>query len=510
MFLDHFQPRTERLAAFWIVSSRDCPQEMGTDPWPCLKVRHFDDTGELVETDPSILFQQTVGQPVLIQVQGSLTTPDVALGGLLWTHSWLERNRAMLPGTVVIAFDWPSQRVYRNDVRDINEKGRRAYIAAYHLARFIQGFPPESRVCVLGQSYGGRVVPSALHLLGGGSLNSQSHDPEIALPTTRPDLHLRAIVLAGASDHTWLDPGARLDHALNACEGLLNLYNRRDEALRFYLLLFRSGHHYALGASGSRTATSTGSVRSRLVMPSKTCTTSLAGNTACSMPSPILRSGGGSPLTSGLRSPARSPSAQRSHPRGCPHGEARTKSFAVPTWRYSELRCRSYREHVTTTLIPRSFTLQPGEPEHSRVRFKSSPPVADTLDTAPFAHRGEGFQVLVFSRFPAFAGCAFTAGSGLVEGVTTGSRGRIRDGKPSRQEWSRTDEWIGQADPRSGQNACDRSRAGASEGPACSGVRVAGRATAPECRMDRAARFADVGRGPGPGSRCLRRCTRSR
>lgn len=250
VLLDHFQPRPERVAAFWIVSTRDCPQEMGTDPWPCLKVRHFDDRGELVKVDPSVLFAQTAGKPVLIQVQGSLTTPDVALGGLLWTHSWLQKNHAMLPETVVIAFDWPSQRVYRSDIRDINEKGRRAYVAGYHLARFVQGFPSESRICLMGQSYGGRVVPSALHLLGGGSLNSQDHDPLIGLPMVRSDLHLRAIVLAGASDHTWLDPGARLDHCLHGCEALLNLYNRRDEALQFYPFLFRSGHHHALGKVG--------------------------------------------------------------------------------------------------------------------------------------------------------------------------------------------------------------------------------------------------------------------
>jgi hypothetical protein len=156
----------------------------------------------------------------------------------------------MLPETVVIAFDWPSQRVYRNDVVDVNEKGRRAYVAGYHLARFVQGFPAESRICLLGQSYGGRVVPSALHLLGGGSLNSQDDDTPIYLPSVRPDLHLRAIVLAGASDHTWLDPGARLDRALNSCEALLNLYNRKDEALRYYPLVCRSGHHLALGRVG--------------------------------------------------------------------------------------------------------------------------------------------------------------------------------------------------------------------------------------------------------------------
>jgi hypothetical protein len=250
VLLDHFAPRPDRVERFWIVSTRECLQEMGTDPWPCLKVRHFDARGELVEVDASVLLAQTPGRTVFIQVQGSLTTPDVALGGLMWTHSWLARNRALPPDSVVIAFDWPSQRVYRNDVRDINEKGRRAFVAGYHLARFVQGFPPESRICLLGQSYGGRVVTSALHLLGGGSLNSQDRDPWVGLPALRADHHIRAIILGAASDHTWLDPGARLDRTLQGCEGLLNLYNRMDEALMLYPLLVRSNHHRALGQVG--------------------------------------------------------------------------------------------------------------------------------------------------------------------------------------------------------------------------------------------------------------------
>ncbi len=250
VFLDHFRPRPERVERFWVVSTRDCPQVMGTDPWPCLKVRHFNADGELVEFDPSALLAQTAGRPVLIQVQGSLTTPDVALGGLLWSHSWLQWNRALPPDAVVIAFDWPSQRVYRNDVRDINEKGRRAYVAAFHLALFVQQLPANTRVTLLGQSYGGRVVTSALHLLGGGALNSQDHDPDVALPGSRPDLRVRAIILGAASDHNWLDPGARLDRCLHGCEGLLNLYNRKDEALRLYPMLIRSNHHHAIGRVG--------------------------------------------------------------------------------------------------------------------------------------------------------------------------------------------------------------------------------------------------------------------
>jgi len=250
VFLDHFQPRPERVERFWVVQTRACPQEMGTDPWPRLKVLHFNAHGELAERHPDELFAQLAGRVVLVQVQGSLTTPDTALGGMLWTRSWLERNKALQDGAVVIAFDWPSQRIYRSDVKDINEKGRRAYVAAYHLARFLQAFPAGSRVCLLGQSYGGRVVPSALHLLGGGELNSQDRDPPVRLPTLRPDIRVRAVVIAGASDHDWLDPDKRLGRALHGCEGLLNLYNRKDEALRLYPFLLRSGHRRALGRVG--------------------------------------------------------------------------------------------------------------------------------------------------------------------------------------------------------------------------------------------------------------------
>ncbi len=107
-----------------------------------------------------------------------------------------------------------------------------------------------SRICLLGQSYGGRVVPAALHLLGGGCLNSQDRDPYVRLASLRPDLQLRGVIVGGATDHDWLDPGQRLDHALLGCQAFLNLYNRRDEALTLYPLLIRSGHRHAIGRIG--------------------------------------------------------------------------------------------------------------------------------------------------------------------------------------------------------------------------------------------------------------------
>lgn len=125
-------------------------------------------------------------------------------------------------------------------------KCRRAFVAGYHLARFLQAFPEGSRVSLVGQSYGGRVVPSALHLLAGGEL-SDGRSPPVRLPDRRPDLRVRAVAVAGAIDRHWLDPGERL-----GCEAFLNLYDSHDRVLIFYPLLVTGDQHKAIGRAGLR------------------------------------------------------------------------------------------------------------------------------------------------------------------------------------------------------------------------------------------------------------------
>jgi hypothetical protein len=215
-----------------------------------LKVLQFDSAGRLIERGANELLAQATGRPVLIQVQGNLTTPDVALGGLLWTHTWLDHHQALPPDVVVIAFDWPSERIYPTEVRDVNAKAPRAELAGYHLARFVQAFPAHSRVCLLGHSYGGRVVASALHLLGGGSVRGWHDKTEVRLHESRPDLHVRAVMIEGSGDHNWFNPGEKFDRVLAGCEGLLNLYNRRDRVLQLYPLQVDSQWRRSFGQVG--------------------------------------------------------------------------------------------------------------------------------------------------------------------------------------------------------------------------------------------------------------------
>jgi hypothetical protein len=246
VLLDHFAPRPERVANLWVVQEWECPQELGTETWPALKVLHFDAQGHLVPCDPRLLLAQVVGRPVLILAQGNLTTPDVALGGLLWTHSWLTRHHALPPDAVLISFDWASARTSSRRVVDINEKGRRGIVGGYHLANFLQTFPPGTRVCLLGHSFGGRVILSALHLLAGGALRDRAGGTPVRLCQSCPDLHLRGVIVEAAIDHDWLDPGERLGSSLAACEALLNLYNSRSTPVRLYPLLWNSDHHRSL------------------------------------------------------------------------------------------------------------------------------------------------------------------------------------------------------------------------------------------------------------------------
>jgi hypothetical protein len=229
-------PRPELVGRYWVVETRGCPQEMGTDPWPCLRVSQFDGGG-FVPRDPSMWLAQAAGRPVVVVVHGNLVEPALAINAGVWAQDYLDRYGALPPDAVVVAFSWPSQRVYDHDVRDLAEKVRRAHVAGWHLARLLTAFPPASRVCLVGQSNGGLAVTAALHLLGGGCLDDLSGSPPVRLPELRPDLRLRAVAIQAVVPHFGLNPGRRFDRALARCEGYLNLYSPHDEALDLALPL---------------------------------------------------------------------------------------------------------------------------------------------------------------------------------------------------------------------------------------------------------------------------------
>ena len=133
-------------------------------------------------------------------------------------------------------------------IRDANDKARLAFVAGYHLARFLQGFAAGSRIILVGHSHGGLVALSAFQLLAGGMLDTG--EEATVLREASPSLRLRAVVISAGIDRDWLDPGGRLDHAVGASEGVLCLYNQLDPILVVHPFGRYSDRRRALGKSG--------------------------------------------------------------------------------------------------------------------------------------------------------------------------------------------------------------------------------------------------------------------
>ncbi len=235
----------------WVVHTRACDQKVASDPFSSMTVGRFDATGEPLEgAVPETLLARMSDRPSVFLIHGYGYGYRDAVEEAVEVRAGLEAAGGLPPDALFIVFDWPSERELADLYTDLSEKARRTRVASYHLARFLQESPPGSRICLLGQSDGGRVALTTLHLLSGAVLPPFWFDPAIQLTSGRPDLHLRGVILDGAAGHHWLDPGERLGQALSATESLLNLRNSGDYALAFYIFGTYTGFRGAIGRVG--------------------------------------------------------------------------------------------------------------------------------------------------------------------------------------------------------------------------------------------------------------------
>ncbi len=200
------------------------------------------------EREPAELQARAGARPVIFLIHGSYYPADRAISEGIRICDNLVAGGAVTPDAIVVEFERPSERLYRNLVRDLNHKTHRAFVAGYHLARFLQGFPEGSRISLIGHSHGGLVILSALQLLAGGTLDIG--DEATTLAGIGPPLCLRAVLIASATDHQWLIPGERLGRSLEVCERMLCLYNPLDPILVTHPFGRYSEGERALGKCG--------------------------------------------------------------------------------------------------------------------------------------------------------------------------------------------------------------------------------------------------------------------
>ena len=219
---------------YWIVSTRNCP-DGGTDAIAagCVRVLHRDPTGCLRNAElPQFHAALDPTRPIVFVIHGSYNYWRDVLNESRAMHAWLARSGASRPVQMVF-FTWPSDGYAPFALPiEVAVLGRKSAAHSVFLAGLIRDLPPGAGLSMIGHSHGARTALAASHLLAGGQLeNGQCLGPGPLAPRT-----MRAVLLAAAVDHQWLNPGERYGRSLEALDRVLVFRNSRDFWLAVYPL----------------------------------------------------------------------------------------------------------------------------------------------------------------------------------------------------------------------------------------------------------------------------------
>jgi hypothetical protein len=231
-------PATAAQDDIWLISSRQAP---------C--------------AEPELLryWRYRTGCWVPASLQEFLQADDPSIRTCFWIHGymftydranrwgWDAFRRFQTPGHPqrFVIWSWPTQKA-GHILHDARRKARRSDLEGSTLAWLVDQLHPDTRISFVGYSYGGRLVASALHVLGGGTIEGRSL-PHRVHPHRRP---ITAIILAGALNNFAFQPGESNDRTLSQVNRLLVTIDSLDRVLRVYPLL--GGWHgpRAMGQTG--------------------------------------------------------------------------------------------------------------------------------------------------------------------------------------------------------------------------------------------------------------------
>lgn len=200
--------------------------------------------------------------PVVFYVHGNqIDRPNARERGLA-VYRRLIRSSCDEGRIQFVIFSWCSNKV-KGLLRDYRVKAARTRPVAWQLAWTLDHLPADSRVGLLGYSYGARVSSGATHLLAGGSLSGLSYAAEGHLQS------VRAVFMAAAYDACWNSPRAYHGHALDRIESLLTTVNPRDPAMKYYKWVPVSSDPPALGGVGPAGLNAEQAARVRLLPVAK-------------------------------------------------------------------------------------------------------------------------------------------------------------------------------------------------------------------------------------------------
>ena len=138
----------------------------------------------------------------------------------------------------VVFLDWYSERAVHKIRRDVRGKLPIINNTAEYLTLLLQEVKAQSKVCLFGFSFVGRIVCHAVE-----TLRKSGQRPE--------GLRLHLVLSAAATDRDWFAVGQQLSKVPEIVDKILVTYNPDDWVLRFYPFMYNFQHRaQALGLEG--------------------------------------------------------------------------------------------------------------------------------------------------------------------------------------------------------------------------------------------------------------------
>ncbi len=163
--------------------------------------------------------------PLIVYAPGyTTTTEDTVMLGMKLTSLYKKRGESR-----TVFWKWPSEKVDCRLIPDIRSKLPIVTQNAELMAAFLRKLQSRSKVCMIGFSFGNRIILDAAESLATNPSDRSEHFT----------FHL--VLAAAATDADSLGKGGRHENVPEFCEKILVLYNPEDSKLLFYPFLY--GRH---------------------------------------------------------------------------------------------------------------------------------------------------------------------------------------------------------------------------------------------------------------------------
>jgi hypothetical protein len=235
----------------WIISTREAScSGMPQDAAEAMQYWRLGDGCGWAAADAREFTEDTSGMPIVVFIHGNGTNADRAVVKGMYVHRTISCAVGDRPFRFVI-WSWFSDRVCRRARPDVQVKAAYSDEEGYYLAHWLASLPSEAKICLVGHSFGPRVINSAMHVLAGGEVAGQRlpENTMVAWHAKKPNT-IRAVMLATADDCDAMAPSGRHCLALSMLDEVLVTCNCRDRMLRYYPRLYGRGGPDAMGFVG--------------------------------------------------------------------------------------------------------------------------------------------------------------------------------------------------------------------------------------------------------------------